>query len=238
MAGVFPNLYSEKIVQVGEKIRLDASPTFKANSHTISAVEITPEAGADTFDVYNVDSDLWFLDWSYNTAGTKTVTVEVTYSHGMTTETATKNFEVSVLTEAQDALFSTDADLMVFEHNILRWLPDGYTTWNHVHREAQKQILHWLDEIRIFKSDGTGLTKTDLVDKSQVRKLSAFMALKMIFGQVSNQVDDVFAQKSVYYEGKEKEAKNRGYIAADFNGDGSLSLSEKQELRSTRLVRR
>lgn len=238
MAGVFPILKFEPKVQVDEKIRLDATQTFKANGHSISAVEITPDVGLDTYDVYNIDQSLWFLDFAYASAGTKTITLTVTYSHGSGSLTVTRTYNVVVVTAATDYLFSSDDELRQYEPDILKWLPDGYSSFNFVHRQVQKNLLDWFEEIRLFKKDGTRWQAADVVDKLQLRRIATLTALRMIFYSLSNQVDDVFAVKAEQYLAKEKDARNRNSIALDFDGDGEVSASEKVELRSFGLVRR
>ncbi len=157
-------------------------------------------------------------------------------STGSVITTATKTIEV--VTPAQDLLFSNDDDLRTREHDIVRWVPDGFSSWNHVHRQAQKNILDWLDEIRLFKNDMTRWTAADLVEREQFRRISTYTTLRMIFSSLSNQVGDVFDLKSKHYGSLEKDAKNRNYVSLDLNGDGSISNGERADLRTFGMVRR
>lgn len=236
---LFPIIEVQSKAQVGDGVRINASKTFiNGDSDDIVSVFITPEAGEDEIDVNHQEQSNWYLDWVYEDAGTKTVTLRVISGTGINEVIVTRTATIEVVTAATELLFSSDDDMRVIEPDILKWLPLGYTNWNHVHRLAQKNILEWLDEQRYFKIDGTAWSAEDLVDRTQVRKLSLFMALEIIFNSLSNQPDDIYAVKSAYYAGKKKAAMDRGYLKLDFDGDGEASASEKVDLVTTTLVRR
>lgn len=231
---VFPIIKPfETTVQVGDKVRLDASKTFlNQGDSAISTVEIQPESGGDFYDVTDSDSTEWYLDWVYSSDDDYTATVRVTQDDATeTTSTAT----VTCVTSATDSLFSDDEDLRSKESDILNWLPGGYSNWNHLHRKAQEDILDWLDELRIYKADGTRWVASELTRSDQVRRISMYMVLRMIFGSLSNQVDDIYADKHKYYWEMEVEAKQRNYIELDFGGDtGELN----KDFRTFRMVKR
>lgn len=234
---VFPILKTESVVQVSDKIRLDASKTFTSQGEfPITKVEIEPFSGNGFVDVTNLDQSQWYLDWSYLTDGTKSVSLRITTtdSLGPIDFTTTVSVDVSVLTEANDMLFSNDDDLKVREHDILNWLPDGFSSWNHVHRQAQKNILDWLDEIRLFKQDGSRYVASDIYDKQQVKRISTLMALKMIFWSISNSSEDKFQEKYKEYLKLEIAAKNRNQLMLDFFGTGE---PVRQDMRTMTLVR-
>jgi hypothetical protein len=236
---IFPILKSETVVQAKDKIRFLATRSFVTDEPSpITQVEIRPELEADFIDITNevdgyIDPELWFLDWAYLTEGQKVVTLKVTA--GALSEE--KSIGIKVVTEEDDCLFSTDDDLRAKEHDIEKWIPEGYSSWNHIHRQAQKNILDWLDEQRITKNDGSRFDAKDLVDKEQVRRLSVYITLRMIFGSISNQVGDVFEEKRAEYQRLETQAKNaRTWLKLDTTGDG---LADKvQDLRTFRMVRR
>ncbi len=236
---IFPILRTDEILQVNDKIRFDASETFiNGSTPAITGVEIEPDTGLGFISVYQLSQQAWYLDWIYLTSGSKVVSLKITAGHGdhQVTQTITKT--VTVLTAADDYLFSSDSELRSKEHDILRWLPDGYSSWNHVHRQCQKNILDWFDEIRLLKEDGTRWTAQDVVVKAQVRRIATNMALRMIFSSISNQVGDIFDQKAQMYLAMERDAKNRNYITLDFDGDGQAESDERQELRTMTMVRR
>lgn len=236
---LFPIVTTQPIAQVEDLIRIDASKTVvNGDTPAIHSVFIKPDDTEDEVEVTSNDKSQWFLDWMYLTAGTKTITLRIVAGAGMNEVTVTRTTSVLVKTAAVESLFSSDADLVVIEPDILKWIPEGSSNWNHVHRLAQKNILEWLDEIRLGKPDGTEWTPADLVTKSQVRKLSLYMTLAIIFNSLSNQPDDIYAVKSAYYAQKQVAAQDRNYLDLDLDGNGEVSESEKADLRSFTLVRR
>ena len=237
--GLFPIVSAPFISQVGDVVRISAVKTFKnGDTGTIHTVNIKPDTAEAAVDVHSADQADWVLDWVYDTAGSKTLELEVTAGAGMSEVTETRTVTLTVKTKADDALFSSDDDLSVIEPDILKWIPEGFSNWNHVHRLSQKNILEWLDEIRLFKADGSAWEAADLVNRSQVRKLSLYMTLEIIFKSLSNQTDDIYSSKAAYYAEKKTRARDRNYLDLDVNGDGEISVDEKADLRTVTLVRR
>jgi hypothetical protein len=236
MANIFGNLELESVVQTRDKTRLSASKSFSPKGEQpIDQVKISPETGVALIDIHDGGNPKnWFLDWEYATAGTKTVTLEI--KAGPHTVTFTRSIEV--VTPEQDKLFSKDSDLIQFEPDILKWLPAGKSTYNNIHRNAQYLILDWLDSIRVWRTDGTKLTKADLSLTDDLKQLSIYMTLELIFMSISNQVDDVFLSKARMYGQKALLVQGRGRIQADFDGSGTLDAGEAADLRSFTLVRR
>jgi hypothetical protein len=236
MANIFGNLELEAVVQTKDKTRLNASKSFSPKGEQpIDEVKISPETGVALIAIHgNGNPKDWYLDWEYATAGTKTVTLEI--KAGPHTETFTGT--INVVTPATDKLFSSDADLIQFEPDILKWLPAGKNTFNNIHRNSQALILDWLDSIRIWREDGSKLTKSDLSLTDDLKQLSIYTTLELIFMGISNKVDDVFLQKARSYGQKALLVQGRGRIQADFNGNGTLDPGEGADLRSLTLVRR
>jgi hypothetical protein len=181
-----------------------------------------------------VASKDFYLDWQYTTAGVKTVTLEVTTNSTPEIFTAT----IEAVSESDDKLFSSDKDLMAIEPDILKWIPVGRNSFLNVHRASQKMILDWLDSIRIWRYDGTKLTKADLSLTDDLNQLSIYTTLELIFMGISNKTDDVFLQKAREYRSKALDVKQRGRIQADFNGNGTLDDVEGADMRSFNLFRR
>lgn len=236
----FPILKAESIVQVNDRVRISALESFGTpDSDPVHKVEIKTTALGSYIDITSVEN--LYLDWAYSAADENVVTLKVTTrSVGETpvdTEYTT-TMTISSVTAATDNLFSTDIQIRTLEPDILNWIPSGYSSWNHIHRQAQTNILDWLNEIRITKPDGTAFTKADIVNKDQVRRLSSYIALRMIFYSLSNQVDDIYDKKAKQYLIFENEAKNRNYISLDTDGDSTISTSENFDLRTVRMVRR
>jgi hypothetical protein len=233
---IFPVVHLDSTSQVNEKIRIDCSQSFVSKgSVAITKLEIEAEASAGYVDVFNADADEWYLDWVYTTAGTKTVSVKITAG---TTTTVTQTIEV--VSVASDALFSSDNALKAVEPDIMKWLPAGKSTWNFAHRRAQEIILNTLYKNRIYTNDGAKLTKAEVLDVSEVSDWSTYLVLSMIFNGISNAVDDVFSRKSEMYSEKSQKAMNLAFnvLKLDYDKSGTLTSSEKVDLRSGTMVRR
>lgn len=238
----FPILKAESVVQVNDRVRISALESFGTpDEPAVYKVEIKPLASGSFIDITQVDG--LYLDWSYSVAAENTVTLKVT-TRDLTDPDVpvdteyTTTLTISSVTAATDNLFSNDVQIRTLEPDIINWIPSGYSSWNHIHRQAQTNILDWLNEIRITKPDGTPFTKSDIANKDQVRRLSSYIALRMIFYSLSNQVDDIFDKKAKQYLIFENEAKNRNYLSLDTDGDGTASTSENFDMRSVRMVRR
>ena len=227
---IFPSLEIEEKVQIGDKTRLNATRSFvSADEEDISLVEIQPEAGADWIDV-TTDK---YLDWSYSTDGLKTVKVRVTTDGSAEPLSDT----MVVVDEAEDALFSADSDLTAWEPNILNFIRLGRASYKDVHREAQKQILDWLDGQGLYDTDGNRLTAAAVVDVQEVKEWSKFLTLQIIFEGLSNAVDDVFAKKAQKYESLALKARGRSEVKLDLDGDGEADNSERQWIASVKVKR-
>lgn len=233
---IFGILELEDIVQVNDKTRLSGTKSYISKDEAaVTLVRIEPEATAGYVTVTGSSYKDWYLDWQYATNGTKTVTIEITTDGAP--QTFTKDIEVR--TAAEDALWSSDADLIQFEQDLMKWTRPGRASFLDFHRKAQQEILFWLDEQRIWDDQGERFEKEDLIDTQEVKRLSINWTLKLIFFSLSNQTDDVFFNKSKYYESQAQTAQNRGRLLIDYNKDGELDIeSDNYEMRSMRLLRR
>ena len=228
---IFPNLVLEPVVQVDDKTRLDGTKSFiTSDEAAITVIEIEPVTANGFINV----TSLKYLDWQYPTDGTVTVSIRVTTDGAPITVTKT----LEVLTEANDNLFSNDSDLMLHEHDILRYVPSGRNSFINVHRRAQDRIVEWLAERGIFDSSNNKLTKASIVDIDEVRQWSTFMALRFIYDDLSNAIDDVFDQKAKDYETLESRARNRSQYRFDFDGDGIVEDGEALTVSSSTMYRR
>lgn len=226
---IFIQTILEEKVQVDDKTRIDASKTFLSpDEAAITLFEIEPEASAGFVDV---TSDK-LLDWSYDTAGDKTVSVRVTTDGSSTTKTYT----VSVVSAADDKLFSNDKDIISHEVDVFRYLRPGRSSFLDFHRIAQKMILDDLDQRGITDADNNKLVAADIFDLEEVSEWSKYLALHLIFKSVQGEVDDVYGIKSQsYWEMAQKQA-SRSYIRLDVNQDGTED--RRPDMYSGRLVRR
>lgn len=234
---IFGNIELESVVQINDKTRINCSKTFiSKGSPAITLVRIKPEATGSFITVSGspVVSKDFYLDWQYSTSGVKTVTLEVTAGGSPELFTAT----IEAVTATDDKLFSNDQDLMAIEPDLLKWIPSGRNSFINVHRASQKLILDWLDSIRIWRTDGTKLTKADLSLSDDLKQLSIYTTLELIYMGISNKVDDVFLAKAKEYRSKGFDVKQRGRIQADFDGSGTLTKGEGADMRSFNLIRR
>jgi hypothetical protein len=141
----------------------------------------------------------------------------LTIGDGSTTATKTKY--VNVFSVAGDNLFSDDTDLTKHEPDILKWIPDGRSSFMNVHRRSQELILAWLDEKGYTDVYGDKFDKFDLVDIEEVKQWSVFMTLRLIFEGISNAIDDIFAEKAKRYLVLEESARNRAIIRIDTDNE-------------------
>ena len=221
---IFPVLEMENLVQVNDKTRLSGLKSYSPDLVALTLFEINPD-GSGYIDVTSNK----YLDWQYSTNGTKTVSLRINGS-----DVITKDIEV--LSVADDRLFSSDAELVPHEPDILSWVRKGRNSFLDVHRTAQDRILTWLDEHRIWDVNGNKLTKEQIINLEEVNDWSKFMTLRLIFEGISNATDDVFQVKADRYKKMEEAARNRAAFRLDANSDGDEDAN-KLDLRSFRIYR-
>lgn len=249
---IFINIVSDTTVQVGDKIRFDLTKSFvprpNITSVDITKIEVSPVNDGTWVTIH--DSSIpaiklavkdWYFEWVYLTQADvipTTTTQDIAFRFTASDlTTATKVQTVDLPTNAQDNLFSKDTDLLAHEPDILKWLPDGRSTWNYVHRRAQQRILSYLFEKGYKNTDGSPYDKTQVLDTYDVKEWSTFMALKIIFGACINSKDDVFVQKAQFYENLEGKAMNTSF-RMDVNKDLVQDQSEGISTNGPLLVRR
>lgn len=232
---IFGYLELEPIVQENDKTRLDASKSFASKDEAaISLVEIEPDTGAGFIDVTGNSSADWYLDWQYPTDGTKNISLRIT-TDGAPSITLK---QVEVISAADDKLWSIDQDLVSKEPDVLKYVRQGRNSFLDIHRSVQTKILDWVASIRITATDGTRLTKDDFLVTEELRQLSCYWVLELIYSGISNKPDDVFAAKATTYGGEAKLLKNMNIIQPDLNRDGDITETDKVDMRSFSMVRR
>lgn len=237
MVGIVLN--SESIVRVGDKIRLDASPTTYVPvtpGITIASVTIRPEATAPAFNVTGipVNKKGWFVDYFYTAHGVKTVTVDVTLSDSTV---STKTFTVTVLSEADDKLLVDDNELRSLDFEIMRFIPDGYSSWRHVHRRATSETLSFINALRLKRYDGYDLGFNDVKDSRLARQFATLTSLSLIYQQLSNKPDDKFYQRYLDAKKSLEQLKATPDWVFDFDNDGVIASNESADLLTGRLLR-
>lgn len=238
---IFPLIETEPIVQVNDKTRLNCVKSYVSKDEAaITLVEIEPHSGHGFIPITGpapINSKNWFLDWSYETAGTKNITLRIT------TDGAPVTFSKSlhVVTEAADKLWSSDADLITHEPDIMNWVRPGRSSFLDYHRMAQTRILEWLDNLKVWNKDGEKFTKDDIelaIAYDDLKRISVYWALELIFGGLSNKTDDVFNEKMKQYRNSRRElCGDRSRIRADYNKDGETTSNEQFQIKQIRLTR-
>lgn len=245
---IFGQLHFDKVVQVCDCVRFDASKTLISTPDDLSNIETVSIApnGVDFVEIKGIADTVapkdWFLDWVYEdltgaTEGVFNPILRITATEGRTIE---KSGSICVLTEEQDKLFSSDQDLKVHESDIMKTLPEGYCTWNHMTRRAQTLILEWLDDQGYYLKNNEKVTKDSILVKEELREWSVYLTLMLIFQSQSNSVDDIFMEKSKYYEGQMAMSRKKYPRGIDWNKSGEIETQEHftHEVGSTRLIRR
>jgi hypothetical protein len=105
------------------------------------------------------------------------------------------------------------------------------------HKQAQEWIIDWLDEQGIYKSDESLYTAADIIDSQQVKQLSIYKTLEIIYEGNSNVVGDVFSIKRDKYRALVVEKSNRAYLRLDYDGDGVQENSERVNMMCGTLTR-
>lgn len=231
---IFLNCLTEEIVQVNDKTRIDISKSF-VSGDSITEIEIQPE-GTDSFiSVFSEDQSDWFLDWSYSTSGTKTISVRATDSMS----TITQTFSLDIISEEDDNLYSNDSQIFAIETELKNYIPEGRNSYKNLHREAQSRILNYLDRKRIWNDDGTQLTKMQINLSGEVQKWSLYETIFMIYTDLFISVGDKFADKINQYKMLRNNERDRASLRIDKDSSGSIDAnSEIQELKTYRMILR
>lgn len=231
---IFLNCLTEELVQANDKTRIDVSRSF-VSGDGITDIEIQPEAGGDYISVYNLDQDKWFLDWSYATDGDKVISVRATDG----TSTVSQNFNIKIISEEEDNLYSKDSQLFSIESELKRYLPPGRNSFKNVHREAQSRILNYLDRKRIWNDNGEPYSKTQINLHGELQKWSLYEAALIIYSDLFVSVGDKFAEKINEYKSLRNIERDRGALRIDKDNSGVIDEgTEFQELKSFRLIKR
>ena len=226
---MFALLKHEAKVQINDQTRLDASRSYASGEAPIDSIEIDPDGVTGYIDV----STTGYLDWQYDSAGNKTVSVRV--DNGTTP--VVKTHSLSVVTVATDNLFADDDMLSQYEPDILSYVRPGRNSYLDVHRRVQKLILDWLDSNRIWKNDKVRYVAADIIDIQDFKEWSALWALQLIYEGLSDKLDDKWMQKSLKYKSLAELASARGTFRLDRNADATIDEFETVDNVSKGLVR-
>ena len=229
---IFINCIREPLVQVNDKTRIDVSTSFVSGS---GITDISIDPGTGPVSVFNSDQNKWYLDWAFDSSGTWPIVVSATDG----VNTISQNFEMEVISEADDFLYSTDSQIFAIESELKRYIPDGRNSFKNVHREAQSRILNFLDRKRIWNKDGTPLSKMQINIHDEVSKWSLYETLFIIYTDLFISVGDKFAEKVNQYKELRNYERDRAAVRIDKDANGSFDASsEIQELKSFRMIKR
>lgn len=149
-----------------------------------------------------------------------------------------KNFYQRVYSVNGDRLFCSDKDLTAHEPDLMKWVPQGRSSYKDVIRRSQGLIMAWIDEKGWVNAYGDKFTKWDVADLEEVKQWSIFQTLKLIMQGLSNQTDDVFDKKAKEYSKFEEAARQRVILRLDINKDGEVDATEGVSIYSGSLFRR
>lgn len=207
----------------GLKITVSASASFQFKDSEVATQAFFELGESKTYHVSNV------VEY-----GKRIITV---ISSNAASETSTKYFYQNVYSVSGDYLFSSDGDLIAHEPDIMKWVADGRSSFQNVHRKSQKLIMNWIDEKGWVNTYGDKYKKRDIIDIQEVNVWSTYMTLRMIFQGLSNAIDDIFDRKSVIYSQLEESARQRVILRLDVDKDGVADQGEGLSIYSGTLVR-
>ncbi len=177
--------------------------------------------------------------------GSSVTGFRVEYSHkkilatvGNGTLTASLVKYMQLYSVAGDCLFSSDGDLQTWEPDIMNWVKGGRSSFLNMHREAQKQILYYLDKQGYTNVYQKKYTKFDIIDHSEVNEWSTFLTLAIIMWGISNKSDDIWLKKHFEFKTKASEARDRAVLRLDVNEDGQADIGEQIDIVSGTVVTR
>ena len=230
---IFPNVIVEEKLQVNDKTRLDATKTYISKDEAaITLVEIDPGDGSYIDVTGSIYRD-WYLDWEYSTAGSKTVNVRVTTDGVPVISSNT----LTIISVVDDNLFSNDAQLTSIEEEILKYVKPGRNSFLNVHRKAQEIIMSEIDSRGVLNSDGTKILISQIVELEDFSKWSGYIVLGLVYNDLSNSVDDKFADKARSYRRKEEFYRDKSFIRIDFDKDGISEVGETMAFSSVGMLR-
>jgi hypothetical protein len=230
---IFLNCKKEEIVQTNDKTRIDVSESFVSGAD-ITDILIKPQGSENFISVFNGgDTDLWYLDWSYDVAEEKTISVQATDG----VDTVDKDFTLKIVTPLEDNLYSNDSQIFSIETELRKYISEGRNSYINIHREAQSRILSYLDRKRIWDENGEPLTKDMLNLTDSLQKWSLYEAIYLIYTDLVVSIGDKFKDKANDYKSLRNYERDRGAIRIDFNKDGDFDKgSEVQDLKTVRMV--
>lgn len=136
-----------------------------------------------------------------------------------------------------DALFSNDQDLITKKTDIMNWVKPGRNSFLNFHRQAQEEIIDYFRGKAFVDVFHNPLRLKAFVKPEDLNQWSTFLALRLIFDDFSNAVDDIFYSEARQFEAREMRLRNR-YMRIDLDNDGVADKGEAINITSGRAFRR
>ena len=136
-----------------------------------------------------------------------------------------------------DALFSNDQDLAGQKSDIMRWTKAGRNSFLDFHRKAQKEIIDFFRGKGFINTFGDPLRLKNFVKPGDLNQWSVFLTLRLIFDDISDEIDDIHYVEARRFEAREMRLRDR-YMRIDNDDDGVADTGEGINLTSGRLFRR
>lgn len=143
---------------------------------------------------------------------------------------------IQVFSESGDSLFSSDFDLVTKKQDILSWVKAGRNSFLNFHRQAQEEIIDWFRGEGSVNIDGDPLEVKNLVHPTDLNQWSTYLTLRLIFDDLSNDVDDIFDREARGFESREMRLRDR-IMRIDIDNDGKSDIGENIQVRSAKLIR-
>jgi hypothetical protein len=229
---IFPNLIHEKIIQIGDKTRFNAKESFVTGSSVVSDVLI--DAGEGYISVFSQNKDNWFLDWAFDTEGTKEIKLKIELEDESEKEVS---FFIDCLTEEKDALFSSDSQLFAWENELQYQFPQGKNSFKYAHRNSQNMIIRYLDGEGIRKKDGSPFSKQELAENVYISEWSAYQTIINLLEDQRITDSDIFNEKKKSYMARLIDAKKNAAIRLDYDDNGEIENHEIKNVQMKYLTR-
>lgn len=219
---VFGVIKSDDCVSLNDRFRIDATFSWiTSNEPEITSLQIEPDAG---FGFIDVTPDR-YLDWAYDTAGTKTISLRIENGTGSFV------FERTILvkTEDEDCCLANDSCLLVYENDVMKYLSCERTSFKYVHRKVAECIIDCLNRSGINDRVGCGVNSIScdqLKNNTSIERWATLYALDLIFSSLSSKVDDFFNDKSKLYRSMALDIQQSPNLYIDLNNDGQIDSGE------------
>lgn len=141
----------------------------------------------------------------------------------------------AMVINAINILFCEDEDLEREYFEINKFLPSGQTSHLLTHVACRDEIIQTLNlqgKTKLNNESGweEGVSAFDLLDISQVKLAATYLALAKIMLSVSDQVDDLYLQKSQIYRSKYNDVINSITLEIDRDDDGLYDRVERDNV--------